>query len=66
MRVRIMENTPERLTQLARDWGIRPVQGQAMDVIYSAIAAAYRREVEAEERRVWHERALRRLRDGAA
>lgn len=57
MLVRIMETSPERAEQLAREWGVKPCAGQALDVIHAAIAAAYQREVEAEARR-----AVRRMR----
>ena len=57
MLVRIMEATPERAEAIAREWGIKPCAGQALDVIHAAIAAAYHREVDAEARR-----AVRRTR----
>jgi hypothetical protein len=61
MPVRIEETAPERLAQLARAWGVAVVAGQHPGVTTAAIEAAYRRHIEAEERR-----AMRRLRDGAA
>lgn len=57
--VRIMETSAERAEAIARDWGIKPVAGQALNVIHAAIAAAYQREVDAEARR-----AVRRMREG--
>lgn len=51
MRVRVMEKDPERLRQIAEDWGVKAPAGQAPEVVAVAIASAYRREVEAEERR---------------
>ena len=44
MRVRIEESDPARLRQMARDWGIKAVEGQHPDVLAVAIANAYRRE----------------------
>ena len=51
MIVRIEERDPERLRALAEDWGVRAAAGQALELVVVAIASAYRREVEAEERR---------------
>jgi len=60
MLVRVMENDPERLRQVARDWGVddrlRP------SALVPRIEAAYRREVEAEERRAMHQRHIAQLR----
>lgn len=61
MPVRIEEDSPERLSQLARTWGVAVVAGQHPGVTTAAIEAAYCRHIEAEERR-----AMRRLRDGVA
>lgn len=51
MRVRLMEKDPERLRQIAADWGVKSPPGQSAEVVAVAIASAYRRELEAEERR---------------
>ena len=51
MIVRIEERDPERLRALAEDWGVKAAGGQAFELVVVAIASAYRREVEAEERR---------------
>ena len=51
MRVRLMEKDPERLRQIAEDWGVKSLPGQAPEIVAVAIASAYRRELEAEERR---------------
>jgi hypothetical protein len=61
MSVRIEEDSPARLAQLARAWGVAVVAGQHPGVTTAAIEAAYRLHIEAEERR-----AMRRLRDGVA
>lgn len=63
MRVRIMEDSPARLRDLAQSWGVAAVEGQPAAVVSEAIAAAYRREVEAEERRIQAARLVRRLRE---
>lgn len=51
MRVRLMEKDPARLRQIAEDWGVKAPPGQSPEVVAVAIASAYRRELEAEERR---------------
>lgn len=50
LRVRLEETDPERLRQMARDWGIKMVEEQHPDVLAVAIAAAYRRMIEQEDR----------------
>jgi hypothetical protein len=50
VKVRIEERDPQRLRDLARDWGIKAVDGQHPDVLAVAIAAAYRRAVEKEDK----------------
>lgn len=50
MRVRIEERDPGRLRDLARAWGVNPVDGQHPDVLAVAIATAYRRVIEKEDR----------------
>lgn len=50
MKVRIEERDPDRLRDLARDWGVKVVEGQHPDVLAVAIAAAYRRIVERDEK----------------
>ena len=60
MLVRVMEDSPGRLRQVARDWGVddrlRP------SALVPRIEAAYRREVEAEARRAMHQRHSAQLR----
>lgn len=51
MKIRIEERDPERLRELAQAWGVKAAAGQSPEVLGVAIASAYRREVEAEERR---------------
>jgi hypothetical protein len=61
MLVRVMENETSRVRSLARAWGVmRP--GASMRELVAAIEAAYRREVEAEERRAMHQRHIAQLR----
>jgi hypothetical protein len=55
MRVRLMEKDPERLRQIAKDWGVKTLPGQAPGLVAVAIASAYRRELEAETRRAMRE-----------
>jgi hypothetical protein len=50
VRVRIEERDPKRLRDLAQAWGIKAVDGQHPDVLAVAIATAYRRTVEKEDR----------------
>jgi hypothetical protein len=50
VRVRIEERDPQRLRDLAQAWGIKAVDGQHPDVLAVAIATAYRRTVEQEDR----------------
>lgn len=50
MRVRI-EVRGARLAELAAAWGVQVVPGQSDEVTAVAVVTAYRREVEAEERR---------------
>lgn len=64
MLIRIMEDSPDRLRDLARDWGADP--RAVPSKLVARIEAAYRREVEAEERRAMHQRAIRRMQDSAA
>jgi hypothetical protein len=60
-RVRIMEDTPERLRQLARDFGAD--HRAAPSKLVDRITAAYRRDVEAEERRAMHDRWVRHVKE---
>jgi len=60
MLVRIMEDSPERLRQVARDFGAD--DRAAPSKLALRIEAAYRREVEDEERREMHRRFIARLR----
>ncbi|CAB4141895.1 hypothetical protein UFOVP421_12 [uncultured Caudovirales phage] len=64
MNVRIMESDPARLRDLARDWGVPDKLAPCR--IVQRLEAAYRREVEEEERRAMHQRALRRHAERAA
>ena len=50
MKVRIEERDPQRLRDLAWAWGVKAVVGQHPDVLAVAIATAYRRQVEKEDR----------------
>lgn len=50
LRVRIEESDPARLRALAREWGVKAVEGQHEAVIAVAIADAYRRMIEKERR----------------
>jgi len=50
VKVRIEERDPQRLRDLARAWGVKAVDGQHPDVLAVAIATAYRRQVEKEDR----------------
>jgi hypothetical protein len=50
MRVRIEERDPQRLCDLARAWGVKAIEGQHPDVLAVAIATAYRRQVEKEDK----------------
>ena len=64
MLIRIMEDSPERLRQIARDFGAD--DRAAPSKLALRIEAAYRREVEDEERRAMRDRWLRRARERAA
>lgn len=64
MRVRIMEDQPGRLRDLAKQWGVKT--NQRPEVLASAIANAYRMEVAREERRAMREAHVRRLKEQAA
>ncbi|MFM2150297.1 MAG: hypothetical protein RLZZ187_2603 [Pseudomonadota bacterium] len=64
MNVRIMECNPARLRDLAREWGVP--DNLAPCRIVQRLEAAYRREIEEEERRAMHQRALRRHAERAA
>jgi hypothetical protein len=60
MLVRVMENETSRVRSLARAWGVmRP--GASRRELAAAIEAAYRREVEAEERREAHRRLIAQM-----
>ena len=50
MKVRIEERDPQRLRDLAWAWGVTAVDGQHPDVLAVAIATAYRRQVEKEDK----------------
>ena len=50
MKVRIEERDPQRLRDLARAWGVKAVEGQHPDVLAAAIATAYRRIAEKEDK----------------
>ena len=50
MKVRIEERDPQRLRDLAQAWGVKVVDGQHPDVLAVAIATAYRRQVEKEDK----------------
>jgi hypothetical protein len=64
MLIRIMEDSPDRLRDLARAWGADP--RAVPSKLVARIEAAYRREVEDEERRAMRDRWLRRARERAA
>jgi hypothetical protein len=61
MLVRIMENETSRVRSLARAWNVMK-PGASMRELVAAIEAAYRREVEAEERREAHRRLIAQMR----
>lgn len=65
MLVRLMESETQRVRSIARAYGVYR-DGLSMRELSDAIVKACRRELEAEERRAMHERAIRRLRDSAA
>lgn len=50
MRVRIEERDPQRLRDLARAWGVKAIEGQHPEVLAVAIATAYRRQIEKEDK----------------
>lgn len=50
MKVRIEERDPDRLRELAQAWGVKVMDGQHPDVLAAAIASAYRRIVERDEK----------------
>jgi hypothetical protein len=50
VKVRIEEQDPQRLRGLARAWGVKAVDGQHPDVLTVAIAAAYQRIAEKEDK----------------
>lgn len=65
MLVRLMESKTKRVRSIARAYGVYR-DGLSMRELSDAIVQACRSELEAEERRAMHERAIRRLRDSAA
>jgi hypothetical protein len=50
VKIRVEERDPQRLRDLARAWGVKAVDGQHPDVLAVAIAAAYWRQVEKEDK----------------
>lgn len=50
MKVRIEERDPARLRDIAQAWGVKAVDDQHPDVLAVAIATAYRRIAEQEDR----------------
>lgn len=65
MRVRVMENETHRVRSIAKAYGVYR-DGLSMRELSEAIAKAYRREVEAEDRRLARERHFRMAREVCA
>ncbi len=66
MRVRVAEDQITRLRETAAAWGVPGAAAmRSIPAIKEAIVRAYLREVEAEERRVMHQRHINLLRESA-
>lgn len=62
--IRVIATGPDALRDIAQAWGARVSPDAGAREIRAAIAAAYRGEVERDERRSAHERYMRMVAEG--